>query len=493
MSTGTQARDVMLMRSCSHASYIDAFRIRARRSRQFSAQPARLSHDLGMKALTARLTAAPAGLPAVLAGVAGCLFLVVATSLPATSGLPPFLDAPALDYRSSAPSNLPGWLFLVAPVVATALGLTLLRWWPYLLAAAAVMAVPGVMGEWGSTAGYPWVFELLPPTGYALAIVALLACAQGLIRTAIGWGAAVAALTLGSRLVGSAMPRPYPWGWVLPPHTAASWHTALLAAGLAGLAPAVWHYRRGDPAATVPAGNRSWQRVRLVTAGTLAASVSIPLVFLTTQRMADLLGVTWSALSRHSVSQTAVVGAITLVAVTLLAALAGLWPLTGAMTAAVAQVAVIAPVILTFAALYKNDPVRWLAALAGAALGAAVAGSRWRVPLAATLTVLAAIVLFIAYAATTGDPEKLAVQDIVIPSVLILVLCAAAGSAVVGATVPVLASRGALPTALGPLAGTLAVGGMQATQVISVSATVSRCRPTRRSHRPCCSWWPPWP
>lgn len=428
-----------------------------------------------MNALTARLTAAPDAVPAArrlpvaAAGVAGCLFLVVATSPAAASDvLPPFLDTPGLGYRSGPPANLQGWLFLAAPVVATALGLCLLRWWPYLLAAAALMAVPGVVAEWHPSVGYQWEFALLPSAWYALAIVALLACAQGLIRTATGWGAAVAALTLGSRLVGSAMPRPYPWGWGYSAHTAASWHTALLAAGLAGLAPVMWLYRRGDRTATGLAGNRMWQRVRLVTAGTLAASVPIPLAFLTTQRMADLLGVTWDALYRHGVAQTAVIGAITVVTVALLATLAGLWPLAGAITAAVAQVAVVAPIILTLTALYNDDPLRWLAALAGALLGAVGAGSRWRVPLAATLTVLAAMALFIAYGATTGDPEKLASENIVIPSVLILVLCAAAGGAVVGATAPVLATRGALPAVLGPLAGTLAVGGLQAIQVISV-------------------------
>jgi len=435
-----------------------------------------------MSASTARLTAhrdaVPASrrLPVVLAGVAGCLFLVAASSSIDADGLSAFLDTPDFGYRSGPPSNLPGWLFLAAPAIATAVGLCLLRWWPYLLAAAGLMAVPGVVAEWNPDTSYPWVFVLLPPAGYVLAIVALLACAQGLIRIAGGmgrwaggWGAAIAALTLGSRLVGSALPKQYPQGGWISLHTAASWQTALLAAGLAGLAPAVWLYRRGDPAATGPVGNRSRQRVRLVTAGTLAASMSIPLAFLTTQRLADLLGVSWSALERHGLAQTAVIGAITIVAVTLLAALAGLWPLAGAMTAAVVQVAVVAPVILTFGALFNNDPVRWVAALAGVALGAAVAGSRWRVPLAATLAVLAAMALFIAYAATTGDPEKLADQNIVIPSVLILVLCAAAGGAVVGATAPALAARGALPAVLGPLAGTLAVGGMQATQVISIS------------------------
>ena len=443
----------------------------------------------GMSALTARLTAARGAvlasrrLPVAAAGVARCLFLVVATSpaFPDTAdGLPPFLDTPLLNYRGTAPSGISDWLFLLAPVAATALGLCLLRWWPYLLAAAALMTVPGVMNEWNPTGGYPWipvsllrsvypwVFVALPSAGYALAIVALLACAQGLVRTAVGWGAAVAALTLGSRLVGSAtlsLDAPY---WELPPHTAASWHTALLAAGLAVLVPVAWRYRRGDPAATGPADDRLWQRVRLVVAGTLAASVPIALTSLTTQRMADLLGVSWYAIVRHSIAQTAVIGAITVVAVILLAALAGLWPLAGTVTAAVAQVAVIAPVILTLSALYKEDPLRWLAALAGAALGAGIAGSRWRVPLAATLTVLAAMALFIAYAATTGDPQKLAAQLIAIPSVLILVLCAAAGSAVVGATAPMLTSRGALPAVLGPLAGTLAVGGMQSIQATSM-------------------------
>jgi signal transduction histidine kinase len=427
----------------------------------------------GMSALAAHRGAVPASrrLPVVLAGVAGCLFLAAASSSIDADGLSAVLDTPDYGYRSGSPSNLAGWLFLAAPAIATAVGLCLLRWWPYLLAVAGLMAVPGVVVEWNPDVGYPWVFVLLPPAGYVLALVALLACAQGLAggmgRWAGGWGAAIAALTLGSRLVGAALPKQYPQdGWISL-HTAASWQTALLGAGLAGLAPAVWLYRRGDPAATGPIGSR--QRVRLITAGTLAAAVSIPLAFLTTGRLADLLGVTWSALERHGLAQTAVIGAITVVTVTLLAALAGLWPLAGTITAAVVQVAVVAPVILTFEALFNNDPVRWAAALAGAALGAAVASSRWRVPLAATLAVLAAMALFIAYAATTGDPEKLAEQNIVIPSVLILVLCAAASGAVVGATAPVLAARGALPAVLGPLAGTLAVGGMQATQVISTS------------------------
>lgn len=420
----------------------------------------------GMDALTARPPAAPDSvpvpqrLPAVLAGVAGCLFLVVAASPRFGDGLPAFFDTPL---HFGGPSNMRGWLLLAVPAVATALGLCLLRWWPYLLVVAALMAVPGIVSEL-QIASYPFAFALLPPAGYYLAGVALLACAQGLVRTAVGWGAAVAALTFGSRVVGSAITKIYGWG--ASPHTVAAWHVALLAVGLAGLAPAVWRCRRGDPSAIGSAASRwSWQRIRLVMAGTLAASVPIPLALLTTQRLADLLGVTWFALYRHRYAETAVIGAITLAIVAVLAAVAGLWPLAGALTAAVAQVAVVAPAILAVTALALQDPARWLAALAGAALGATVAGNRRRFPLAATLTVLAATALFIAYGATTGRPEKLADQRIVIPAVLILGLCTAAASAVVGATAPVLAPRGALPAALGPLAGGLAVGGLQTIQV----------------------------
>ncbi|MBR7835813.1 hypothetical protein KDL01_21245 [Actinospica durhamensis] len=401
-------------------------------------------------------------LPAALAGVAGCLFLVMATSPPAVAGLPPFLDTP-IDNGYGGPASLEAWLFALAPVIATAFGLCLLRWWPYLLAASALMAVPDLMFEWSPNADYPWALALLPSAGYALALIALLACAQGLIRGAAGWAAAIAALTLGSRLVGSAMTDSY--RWVLSSDNPASCHTALLIVGLVGLAPAVWSHRRGDTAAAGPAHTWSWLRVRLIVAGTLAASVSIPLSFLTTQGIADALGVSWDAVTRHGFAQTAVVGVLTLVTVALLAAVAGIWPLGGAMTAAVAQVAVIPPIILTVTALNNDDPLRWFAALAGAVLGAVVAGSKWRVPLAATFAVLAALALFIAYGATTGDPEKLADQRVVIPSILILVLSAAAGGAVVGATTPMLAARGALPAVLGPLAGTLAIGGLQTIQV----------------------------
>lgn len=411
---------------------------------------------------------APRRLPIVLAGVAGCLLLVVVASPRfIVNGVPPFLDTPAYGGRLDVP-DMHRWLLLAVPAAATALGLCLLRWWPYLLVAAALMTVPQVFTEWSFQSGYPFAVSLLPPAGYCLAVIAVLACAQGLVRTAVGWSAVIAALTIGSRLLGSAMADSF--GWNQTPHTAFTWHVVLLVLGLGGLAPAVWRYRRGDTGAAGSAGSAgsedrgSWRRARLIVAGTLAAALPLPLSLLTTQNLANLLGVTWDALERHNYAQTAAIGAVTLVLAALLAAVAGRWSLAGALAAATVQVGVAGPVLLAVTALSYNDPKRWLAALAGVVIGAVVAGSRWRFPLAATLGVLVATALLIAYAATTGDPEKLAEQHTQIPTILLLALCAAAATAVFGAAAPVLAPRGALPVVLGPLAAALAAGGMQTIQ-----------------------------
>ena len=420
----------------------------------------------GVDTLTAQppVDAAPASgrvpVPAVLGAVAGCLFLVVAASPEYGNGLQYFPYSAI--FTGGGTSSLDGWLVLSAPVLATALGLCLLRWWPYLLASAALLIVPILLLE-TNHAFFPTTVYVLPTAGFYLALMAVLACAQGLIRTSVGWAAAVAALPVGAHELGTALAAGP--GWDVYPYSAvAHWHVALYVLALTGLAPAVWHYRRGDQAAAGPADRHSWQRDRVIAAGTLAAAVSIPLAFLNTQQLASLLGVSWSALYRHNYAETALIGAIAVVVVALLATLAGRWPLAGTLTAALVLSAVTVPAALAVRALDINDPLRLAAALAGAVLGAVVAGNRWRFPLAAALTVLATTTLFIAYAATTGDPEKLEAQHTVIPAALILVLTVAATAAVVGSTVPVLAPRGALPAVLGPLAGIMAVGGTWAVE-----------------------------
>ena len=440
-----------------------------------------------MSVLAARLASARAAvpssrwLPLALAAAAGCLFLAVAASPPEEFQVPPFLDSPFAAYFTPGVSGqgIDGWrdlLFLLVPVAVTAVALWLIRWWPYLLAAAGLMAVSGVIGEWNFTISYPfalaYVLNLLPTAAYILAIVGVLACAQGLYRASPAWSAVVVALALGARLTGSAMMAGFSWG--LESHHPAAWHTALLAAGLAGLVPVIWRYRAGDPAALGPADGRPWRRPRLIVVGSLAVLVPVVLELLTLQGVASLIGTTWDTLYRHKDAYGDAIGVVAVVAVVVLLIVAGRWALAGALTATVAQIAAVLPVTVAFGALAADDPLRWLAALSGVALGAAIAGVRWRVPIAAALAVLTALILFIAYSATTGDPEKLAAQHVATPSVLLLILCAAVAGAVTGTTAPALAAQGALPAVLGPLVGVLAVGGLQAIQVTSEFGSVSQ-------------------
>jgi signal transduction histidine kinase len=437
-----------------------------------------------MSVMAARFTSARTTVPALrwlpiaLAAAAGCLFLAVAASPPEVDQIPPFLGTPfaqSITPGVFAQQGIDGWqglLFMSAPVAVTAVGLYLLRWWPYLLAAAGLMAVPGVIEEWIFNISYPLVLgyvvvTLLPTFAYILAIIGVLACAQGLYRVSPAWSAVVVALALGARVMGSAMMAGI--SWELGAHHPAAWHTVLLSTGLAGLVPALWHYRTGDPEAVGPVGGRPGRRARLIVAGSLAVLVPFLLALLTMQWVARLLGTTWFTLIRHEEAYGDAIGVVAVVAVTVLALAAGRWALAGTLTASVAQIAAVLPVTIAFEALPADDPLRWLAALAGVALGALVAGVRWRVPIAAALAVLTALTLFIAYDATTEDPEKLVAQHVVIPAVLILILCAAVAGAVTGATAPALAAQGALPVVLGPLVGVLAVGGLQAVQATQES------------------------
>lgn len=352
---------------------------------------------------------------------------------------------------------------MAVPIVATVVALCVLRWWPYLLVGAGLLAVPGLLAT-SVGVSHPLAVSVVTSAGYPLAIVGVLACAQGLVGTSPGWGAAVAGLSVGAQLFGPVLTGP---GWLARNDSIPAWHLGLLVAAFLSLLPVAWRTRRGDPAAIglTDVGRWSWRRVRLALAAALAMALVIPLSLLTTERLAALLGVSFSAVYRHGYAEVAIHGAITLVAATAIATVAGVWSLAGALTTATVRVAVVAPMILALTALTFQGPVRLLGALAGVLLGAVAAGSRWRVPLAAALTGVAATALFIAHGATTGQPEKLAEQRHVIPALLILVLVTAASTAVVGATAPVLAPRGAVPAMVGPVATVLAAGGAQTVAV----------------------------
>ncbi|WP_239174432.1 sensor histidine kinase [Actinoplanes cyaneus] len=397
--------------------------------------------------------------PALLAGLSGCL-LLASTPSTVSSGLPLFATiGHGREFHGTE------WALVLTPIVAVGVSLCLVRRWPYLL------AIGGLTAGWALIAprssGY--LAELcLQFVPQATALVGVLACAQGLLREgAPGLGAALAGLALGARLFGSVL-----FGSVSPYYgNGASyllhWRSGLVWIGAAGTLVALTRLRRADPAADGPAAGspRSWQRVRLPLAGTLTMALAVPLSFLSTSDVAALMGVSAGALQRHQYAEVAMVGAITLVLTAGLAALSGLWSLGGTMTVAIVQAAVAAPLGLAIYALQLTpSPARILGVAAGIAIGGVAAATRWRVAAAGTLTVAAATTLFIAYAATTGHPERLAEQYRVIPALIIIVLTVAAGTAVAAAAAAPLAPRGAVPVALGPLAGVMSVAGLQTLQ-----------------------------
>lgn len=392
--------------------------------------------------------------PVLLAGMSGCLVLVTAAA-PATSGAPLFaaVTGHGREFHGSE------WGLALAPIVAIGLSLLLLRWWPYLIVAG------------GLTAG--WALAAPDRTGYllrlALAIVptaflliGVLGGAQSLLRRgAIGLGAALAGLALGARLLGSALIDALA-AWYSSGPGVPHWRYALVALGLTGSLVALSRLWRADPDAD--GSPLSWRRLRLPLAGTLVMALSVPLSYLSTSDVATLMGVDAFTLQRHPYAEVAMIGAVALVLAAGLAALAGLWSLGGAVTAAIVQAAVATPLSLAFYALQFAGTARWAGALAGVTLGAVAVLGRWRVAAAGGLAVAAATALFIAYAATTGHPERLAEQHRVVPALVILVLVVAAGTAVTGASTPPLARIGAVPAVLGPLAGVMAVAASQTLQ-----------------------------
>jgi signal transduction histidine kinase len=400
--------------------------------------------------------------PRIVAAFGGCLMLAVANSGRFIGTISPFVTLPYVSStgRSSAPSEQ-----ILELLAATVMALCLIRFWPYLIVAGGLFLAPGVAVELGvRISGGPHLYYLQVAVAVPLILVGVLAAAQSLVRDGrTGWGAAVAGAALGGQMVGMAL-LGTPWLTGIPPLRNA--HVTLTAVGIAAALLGVVLHAKGDPAAE--SGGWGWSRVRLLVAGGVAATAGFLPGLLTQRRIADLLDVTPYALFRHAYVVPAVIGAGVLLVGVLAAALSGTWAAGGALTAAGLQVAIAAPMILAVYALTFNDPLRWSAAAVGVVLGAGAAASRWRVPLAAGGAVLSAAALFIAFAATTGTPEKLITQQRNIPGALLLVGLSFTATALIGGVASVLGRRAVLPAVLGPVVATLTLGGTLVIQVTYV-------------------------
>ena len=398
-----------------------------------------------------------------LAGLGGCLLIAVVQSSHG-GGFSPRLGVQGPDAYYGPDPYTP-----LIPTVATVLALCLLRWWPYLLSVGGLLCVPIA---WPTVVAQPSVmtFYYVFSAAFPLLVVGGLGAAQSLLGTgAPGLGASVVSLVIGFGLFGRALLEADPQQH--GESALSSWHVVLVAAGLATIVPATWRWRRGDPAAIGLAAEKAWsgKRVRPIIVSGLVALVVLPVAMISTERLARLLDVGWYTLAIYPNVRPAILGGMTLAAAVLLTVFAGRWSLAASLTAAAAQIAVSAPLAIALLATSEAGPARWFGALLGVAIGAAAAANRWRIAAAVTLTVGAATCLFIAFSATSGQPQKLAEQHRVIPALLMIVLVTAAATAVVGATAPVLAPRGTLPAVLGPITGVLVVAGVQTAPVIYLS------------------------
>jgi signal transduction histidine kinase len=412
---------------------------------------------------TATLPARPPTAPSIrraaplIGGVSGGLLLVaVSARYVQPDGGPNPVLALALQSSPRDPLGLANALGPIAVIVA---GLVLLRWWPALMAAAALFALPTLVPDIGRY--LPMSISVITGCSQPLALIAMLAAAQAMLRRGeTGRGTLLAGFSIGATLLGMGLVNTL-WH---PPYYARDIVRVLLLAAIAGAAASAWLLRGRDPDAWPDgAAHQGWPRLRPILAAGLALALSFPLGLLTSDNLAMLLGVSQSAMYRHQYVASAVIGTITLTVVAGLAAMAGPWTLGAALTAATAQVAMVAPLILAMGTLqYTMMPI--VPVLIGLAGGAALAWTRLRVPLTAGVTVAAATALFIAYAATTGHPERIAHQRSVIPGILIAVLVTAAVTAIAGTIAPTLAPSGATPAALGPLAVILALGGHRAVE-----------------------------
>ncbi|GAA3296406.1 hypothetical protein Dvina_44655 [Dactylosporangium vinaceum] len=390
----------------------------------------------------------PGSRTAVLLGGLSAPLLIMAT---AGRFYPPEINpAPTLNlYVAVSPADAGQAVYFLAPIVAIVAGLLLLRRWPLLLVVAGLLALPNLLQTVWSP---PALIQALTWAAQPLAFIALLAAAQSMLRRgAAGWGTLLAALGVGAAPLGMALPG----FWWPSTEGIATAQRALVLVPLAFAAAAAVLLRGRDPEA---AGETGWARTRLILAGGLALTLSFPLGSISPERLGAMLDVSSATIVRNAYLVYVIAGAITLVVVTALAAMAGPWSLGGALTVATAMVAMVAPVLLALHALEPSGAAL-PAIAAGVAIGAALARSRRRFPLTVGMAVAAAIVLFITYAGTSGNPDRLIQLRSVVPAVLIAVAVIGAVTATAGTVASALAPTGAVPATLGPLAVVLALGG----------------------------------
>jgi hypothetical protein len=264
-------------------------------------------------------------------------------------------------------------------VLVVAVAVLTRRWWRYQLPAGALLLLLLPQLEPVSLSGATIVLGVFT-AGSTLVLFGALGGATQLIRLGHpGYGAAVAGVAVGTRLVGSEV------SVNQAGHTAGDLIWTTLA--LVGLVVTGVTARRHPAAPAEPAGDLFLHSGRLTELRTTVAGL-----LLATAGLLPLLNLTGEQFARHGVGW-AVLGVGGLAFVVAALAVAGTLPLVAGSVLGAAVVGAGTAIYVTMVALSDRPVLTWTVALSGVAVGTVAGISRFRAPITAVLALVTALLL----------------------------------------------------------------------------------------------------
>ncbi|MBB4677256.1 hypothetical protein [Crossiella cryophila] len=405
------------------------------------ADPDRRPRQLGPRVITA----------VVLASIAGLIGLIG----PEARHLTDLSTRPALELHFSQ------LVTTVAGVIGIAAGLCLIRRWPWLLLAGVLAGLPAaVVRIWPTllhetswpdryAADQVGLIDTLTASGTmggSLLIAGILGAAQHLARSgARAPAAAVVSAMIGAELFSRILfGRPAPVPGPPPPDGAVALLTALGLIGAVLAVLAVTTGRLSEPA-EYPMDRR------MLKLGLYASPLPL---------LPKLISAFFPA-GPKSMTEVGVAATITLVATIAVGVAAGIGVLGIAILVTAASLASSAPLVAAYYAMtMAATPILPIAAT-GLVLGIAAATVRRRLFSGAVVCLTLATATVLAHELAGGSVRALLTAAERLPAGLIMILVIVAVILAAGAVAPLLADRGALPLALGPLFTGLALAGQE--------------------------------
>jgi hypothetical protein len=261
----------------------------------------------------------------------------------------------------------------VALLAAGAVALAVLtrRWWRWQLPAGTLLMLPVALLKPESPTGLV-VQQGLGWIGGTLLLVGVLGAAAQLLADGFaGYGAAVAGVAVGARLLGAVMPSDRNGVTLGQPVWLALTAVALVVTGLA-----VPLHPRPGTGPVVHSGR--WIGLRVTGAGLVVAAAALLPVAWAHGWVAAVAGVTEDQMHRNLSATLVLVGLLGLAAALVALSVAGPLPLVVTAATGLTLLGLAAPLLGVAVQLDSHPGARWTALLLGTAVGAVAAASRYR-------------------------------------------------------------------------------------------------------------------